>query len=308
MARLGVLAWLVIGATHASAEPRVAIRATGACPSAAAIERALGGRVELAREGATELVVEEVEGGAIVRMTTATGPIDARLESHDCAVLASAVAAVADAWFVELPARSTAPPASEILSAPTDTIAERPDVAVARVSPRWNLALARALVLDPERATTAAATQIDVGWWTRWRDVRVSARFTWGGKAELVTGDAMTAADRQTWGLVLQLGRRSGRDRFWFEVGGGAGIVVGRVSGGTTQQMGEVVRLHAAVAGTLAVGVRLGAAASLRFDVNGLLYPLRDRYTIAPITVARSPLAEVAAGIGLEVAFGERIW
>jgi hypothetical protein len=136
----------------------------------------------------------------------------------------------------------------------------------------------------------------------------VSARFTWGGKAELVTGDAMTAADRQTWGLVLQLGRRSGRDRFWFEVGGGAGIVVGRVSGGTTQQMGEVVRLHAAVAGTLAVGVRLGAAASLRFDVNGLLYPLRDRYTIAPITVARSPLAEVAAGIGLEVAFGERIW
>ncbi|HEY5943924.1 MAG TPA: hypothetical protein VIV40_00455, partial [Kofleriaceae bacterium] len=109
-ARLGVIATLLLGTAQVSAEPRVAIRASGTCPSAAAIERALPSRVRTGPEGTGGLlVVEEVEGGAIVRMTTATGPIDAHLESHDCAVLAAAVAAVADAWFVELPA-SPPPP------------------------------------------------------------------------------------------------------------------------------------------------------------------------------------------------------
>ena len=53
---------------------------------------------------------------------------------------------------------------------------------------------------------------------------------------------------------------------------------------------------------------RSGAGASLRLDLSALLYPVRDRYTIPPVTVARSPIADLAAGIGLEVALGERIW
>jgi hypothetical protein len=307
VARLAVIASIVLASAHASAEPRVAIRATGACPSAAAIERALPSRVRVAPDGEL-LVVEEVEGGAIVRMTTATGPIDARLESHDCTVLAGAVAAVADAWFVELPAHAA--PSPPPLLAPEERAQRdvvRPVVSP-RVSPRWHLAAGRALVVEPERADATAATQIDAGWWTRWRDVRLNARFAWGGTSELATADAMTTVNRRTWGLALTLGPRAGRDRFWLEAAGGAALVVARVSGGTAQESGEVVRLQGAVAGLLAAGLRIGGGASLRFDVSALVYPIRDRYTLPPVTVAKSPLTDLAASVGLEVAFGERIW
>jgi hypothetical protein len=315
-ARVWVIAFLVTAATPAAAEPRIAIRATGTCPSAAAIERALPSRVRVGPEGTGELlVVEQVDGGAIVRMTTARGPIDAHLESHNCAVLAAAVAAVADAWFVELPAPA-APASSIALASPaasgapgsSGSVAERVDAPTTRVSPRWHLAVARALVTDPGRASTSASTHVDVGWWSGWRDVRLSARVALGGKTDLATTDVMNTATRQTWGVSLSLARRAGAGRFWLEGGGGAAAVLSRVAGGTVQQSGEVFRAHGAVAASLAAGVRLGASASLRFDVSGLLYPIRDRYTIPSTTVARSPLADLAAGIGLEVGFGERLW
>ncbi|HEY5944709.1 MAG TPA: hypothetical protein VIV40_04430, partial [Kofleriaceae bacterium] len=182
------------------------------------------------------------------------------------------------------------------------------DAPTTAASPRWNLALARALVIDPARTDTSAATQIDVGWWTAWRDVRLSARIALGGTAALATTDAMTTANRQTWGTTLGLGRRFGHHRFWAEPAGGAALVVARVRGGTSMQIGEVIRLQGALAGSVAAGVRLGAGASLRFDLSALLYPIRDRYTVPPVTVARSPVADLAAAIGLEVAFGERFW
>ena len=291
-----VIAAVVVATAQASAEPRVTIRATGACPSAAAIEHALPSRVHTG-PGGTLLVVEEVEGGAVVRMTTASGPIDAHLESHDCAVLASAVAAVADAWFVELPSPPLEPPGStEALELPAP-----------RISPRWHLAVARALVLDSEGAT-AAATQIDVGWWTAWRDVRLNARLGLGGRTPLATTDAMTTADRQAWGMSVSLARRVGHQRWWLEGAGGVAAVVSRVTGGDSLQTGEVIRVHGALAGGAAAGVRLGAGASLRFDLSALLYPIRDRYTLPPVTVARSPVADLSAALGLEVAFGERFW
>lgn len=291
---------MLAGAGYVAAEPRVSIRATGACPSAAAIDRALPSRVRTGPEGTGELlVVEEVDGGAVVHMRTAEGPIDAHLESRDCAVLASAVAAVADAWFVELPSA----PAGQ-----AEIGSEHPDGAAPRVSPRWNLAVARALVVNPEAIDASASTQIDLGWWTPWRDVRLTARFAWGGASALATTDVMNTASRQTWGASLTLGRRFGHDRFWFEGAGGAAAVVSRVDGATPQQRGEVVRAQGAVAATAAAGVRLGAGASLRVDLSALLYPIRDRYTIPPVTVARSPVADLAAGIGLEVALGERFW
>lgn len=299
-ARISVIAWILGVAVHASAEPRVTIRATGACPSAAAIERALPSRVRTGPEGTGELlVVDEVDGGAVVHMRTADGPIDAHLESRDCSVLAAAVAAVADAWFVELP---SPPPETR------EPVLEDRAMPELRSSPRWNLAVARALVVDPETAVTSPSTQIDVGWWTPWRDVRLTGRFAWGGEGALATTDVMSTARRQTWALWLTLGRRAGGHRFWIEGAGGGAAVLCRVDGATTEQRGEVFRVQGALAATGAAGVRLGAGASLRFDVSALLYPVRDRYTIPPITVARSPVADLAAGIGLEVALGERFW
>jgi hypothetical protein len=68
----------------------------------------------------------------------------------------------------------------------------------------------------------------------------------------------------------------------------------------------EVIRAHGAFAGAAAAGIRLGSGASLRLDVDGLLYPVRDVYTVETQTIARSPRFELAAGVGLEIAFGVR--
>src|SRR5689334_10709705 len=115
--------------------------------------RALPERARIGRQGAGELLeVEEFAGGVVVRMMTATGPIDTRLESHDCAVLAGAVAAVADAWFVELPTRPL-PEASELSAEPGSSVGP-----TTSVSPRWSLAVARALVIELEQPAATAST------------------------------------------------------------------------------------------------------------------------------------------------------
>jgi len=312
MRRAHVIAIALCGASTAVAEPRIAIRASGDCPSAQAIERALPARVQVVPEGDGELiVVEQIDGGAIVHVVTADGPIDARLASRDCAVLAAAVAAVADARFVELPAPAPAPAlVAPAATPPTAPVREQPEPPAAVVtSPRWNLGAARALSIDPARSGTSSATQIDVGWWTPWRDMRLRARFDWGSRRTLANAaDGSLGADRQAWALSLALARRFGHGRLWLEGAAGGALVVSHVTGGAMQLGGEVVRAHPAGAAIASTGVRIGAGASLRLELGGLVYPLRDRYTSEMTTVARSPRSELAAGVGLEVAFGERIW
>ena len=297
---------LIASATRAHADPRLAIRASGTCPSAEAIKRALPNRAP--QGGAVELAVEEVAGGVIVRATSATGPLEARLEGSDCAVLASAVAAIADAWFVELAPRAVAAPPMAVVApsvpgaapsapgaAPDAPGADVPPTRTRAPAPRWSLAVGRALVVA-DRASQSASTRAELGWWIVPK-LRLRARVDLGDTATLdyVVGRQATAA-------VAALGPRFDRGWLWLDAAAGAGLVISRVDlmdSGT-----QLVRAHGAFAGGASVGIRLGAGGSLRFDIDGLLYPVRDVYTLESSAVARSPRFELAAGLGLEIAFG----
>jgi hypothetical protein len=285
---------LLASAAQARAESRIVIRASGRCPSAAAIEKALPQRAP--QTGAVELAVEEIEGGVIVRASSTTGPLEAKLDGRDCSVLASAVAAIADAWFVEL---STAPP-PRASAPPLDVERSQVDAAPERDrdrTPPYNIAVGRAFVFA-DRASLSATTRAELGWGFQ-PLMRLRARFDFG--------EAMTLDDvvrRQAWAAVVSVGPRLDRGRFWLEAAGGGGLVVSRVE--RMMPADEVVRAHGAFAGAAAVGIRLGAGASLRLDVDALLYPVRDVYTLGSAPVARSPRYELAAGLGFEIAFGAR--
>lgn len=281
---------LIAIAAPAHAAPRVAIRAHGSCPSAAAIEAALPKRGPSA--GAVELAVDEVTGGVIVRATSSTGPLEAKLEGHDCTVLASAVAAIADAWFVEL-APAAEPPVLETHPAQVD--AER--ASDRDRTPPWNLAVGRAFLLT-DQASLSATTRAELGW-----ELHRLARL----RARVQLGDAMTLDDlvrRRALATVLTLGPRFDLGRFWVEGAAGAGLVLSRVQ--RMMPTDEVIRAHGAFAGAAAAGIRLGSGASIRLDVDGLLYPVRDVYTVESAAIARSPRFELAAGVGLEITFGVR--
>jgi hypothetical protein len=290
--RLLVACVLAASATGARAESRIEIRANGNCPSADAIARVLPDRAPAG--GPVELAIEEIEGGVIVRATSATGALEARLEGNDCAVLATAVAAIADAWFVELASRAMPRAAPAMLTQPSGVDGPEPD----RVSaPRWNLAAGHALVIA-DRGSRSQATQIEVGWWLH-RHARLRARVDFGNS--MVLDDIV---QRDAWHAVVAVAPRLDRGRLWLEVAGGAGLVISRVE--RMAGADGIVRAHGALAGAAGAGIRLGAGASLRVDLDGLLYPVRDVYTLQTSAVARSPRAELAAGLGLEIAFGAR--
>jgi hypothetical protein len=107
--------WRADAAAQPGAAPTVQ-RVDGACPDAAAITAALGARATVVDGAAPATVAIEVSAGVDgVAVTLAADPrVEHRLvPGHDCAALAGAVAALADAWLLEL----TVAPASAIAAA-----------------------------------------------------------------------------------------------------------------------------------------------------------------------------------------------
>ena len=296
-----VLVILAVAAVvhSAAADPALSIHA-GACPSAAAIESELHG-VRVVENAPIHLEVEDVAGGARVRITSELGPSEIQLDGKDCAVLASAVAAIVDAWFVDLAphrAAHTSPPTSPpSSSAPGTQTALAARVEPRPTAPRWSIALSRAYIVG-----ASAANRIEVGWWPR-RGWRLQGQLGLGDATNL--GDTMVPPVlRSSVTAALTLGRRLGDGRLWLEARGGAAAVVSRVE----VPMLTTVRIHAAGVAAVSSGVRLGMGASLRIDADAVVYPVRDIYTLARAAVARSPRAELGIGLGLEIAFGGRFW
>jgi hypothetical protein len=284
-------------------DPTIAIRAK-ACPSAEAIEKALPERVHVARDVSLELTVDDVEGGAIVRVTSAEGNSEVRLDGRDCTVLASAVAALADAWFVELPSPRK-PEDVAIPPAPASSTGLVARDEPARAGPaRWRIAAGLAYVLDDSGETRSTASHIDITWW-RWHALGVQAQVRWTGASRLSSVDMTDAVSRRTWAGALLIASRVGHDRLWLEGGAGAAAVISQVEAAMAS---TVVRSHAAFAAVASAGIRLWKGASLRLDAEALVYPARDRYTVGSITIAHSPWAELGFGGGLEIAFGGRSW
>ncbi len=321
---------VVAGCTPATAEPTargptVAIEATGTCPSAAMVAAAMPAQVRVvaAAPGVDVLTIVARDGGAIARLTTAgAAPLEAQLDGRDCAVLAAAAAALADAWFVELvapalPAVAATPPAPDPAPAPSvaaplpisaPAAVEHPPTTPAPHAARWAIAVGRAIAADPGLDGAATSTALDLAWRSPWRATRLRGRLDWGDAATLpaATPSALPVA-RRAWTVALTAGRRLDRGRLWLDGAGGLGLVLSHIDPSAAAAT-ATMRLHPTVAASGAAGLHLGLGISLRLELGARGFPVRDRYTLPPMTVARSPWAELTAAAGLEVALGERSW
>lgn len=280
--------------------PTVRLRVEGACPDAAAIAAALSARAAVV-DGADAAVAIEVSGGIDgAAVTLASGErVEHRLvPGHDCAALAGAVAALTDAWLLELTA---APPPIDLEPPPPAT---RPPSTVAPAvrpgaAPRWFVGAGRAYVITTAAERTAA-TRVAAAWRSPWRDARVRLTFDWGDLAGQPTTTGVSV-ERQPWTVAGTLGWRSA-GRAWLEAASGGGLVVSRVDA-----MGVgALRLHPMVVARAGAGLGLGLGVSLRADVEAALYPVADHYWVAGVSAGESPIASFAAGLGVDIALGAK--
>lgn len=283
--------------------PTVRLRVEGACPDAGAIAAALGTRAAVVDGGAADVAVEVSGGPDGAAVTLASGErVEHRLvPGHDCAALAGAVAALTDAWLLEL---TVAPPpiaAAPPTASPPDA---RPPSAVAptarpTAAPRWFVGAARAYVVTTAAERTAA-TRVDAAWRSAWRGARLRLTFDWGDAAGQPTTTGVSV-ERQPWTVAGTLGWRSA-GRAWVEAASGGGLVVSRVDA-----MGVgALRLHPTLVARVGGGLALGLGVSLRAEVEAALYPVADHYWVAGVSAGESPLASVAAGLGVDIALGAR--
>ncbi|MBK9033476.1 MAG: hypothetical protein IPL61_19790 [Myxococcales bacterium] len=292
---------LVLVTATAAAGPTVRVTVDGACPDAARVIAALPDTVAVVDGADADVTIAVLDGpdGAAVTMTRGDQLEEQRVAGRDCAALAGAIAALADAWLIELAAPPPRAPAVTEPAAPVEPPALRIPPTSPRSSPRWFVGAGRALVFASDVARTGA-TRVDGAWRSRWHDARVRVAFDWGDVGALAAPlDA--AATRQPWALQATVGART-RGRAWVEGGAGGGLVVSRVD-----TMGvAATRLHPTAVAAAALGLQLGLGVSVRLELDGTLYPIADRYTVAGAEVGRSPWATLAAGLGLDIALGAR--
>ncbi len=280
--------------------PSVRLRVEGACPDAAAIAAALSAQAAVVDGAIADVVVEVSAGVDGAAVTLASGErVEHRLvPGHDCAALAGAVAALTDAWLLEL---TVAP---LVIAPPPPAPATRPPSAVAPTArplaaPRWFVGAGRAYVVTTASERTAA-TRVDAAWRSPWRGARVRLTFDWGDAAGQPTATGVSV-ERQPWTVAGTLGWRSA-GRGWLEAAGGGGLVVSRVDA-----MGVgALRLHPTAVARAGGGVALGLGVSLRAEVEAALYPVADRYWVAGVAAGQSPIASFAAGLGVDIALGAR--
>ncbi len=306
VACVGLVVAAPIAAAQPGAAPTVRLRVDGACPDAAAITAALGARATVVDGAAPATVAIEVSAGVDgVAVTLAADPrVEHRLvPGHDCAALAGAVAALADAWLLEL----TVAPASAIAAADlaaADLAPPTPPSAVAPAprasdAPRWFIGAGRAYVVTTAPEHTAA-TRVDAAWRSPWRAARLRLSFDWGDAASQPTTTGVSV-ERQPWTVAGTIGwRRPGRA--WIEGGAGGGLVVSRVDA-----MGVgAMRVHPVALARLSGGLGLGLGVSVRAEVEAALYPVADQYWVGGLAAGQSPIASVAAGLGVDIALGAK--
>lgn len=299
------LAVLVLAAP-AAAGPTVRVRSTGTCPSADAVAAALPPATAGPGQGGAALTIAVIpdDDGAAVDLIAGPRVEHTRVDGRDCAVLARAVAALADVWLVELdappPVRGPAAVGPAVVAPAT---VEPSVVAPRRWQPRWWLGAGRAFVVA-DSAQLGAATQLDVTWRSDWRDARVRVALDWGEAATLDgAGGTVSRAPRA---IHATVGRRAATERVWLGAAAGAGLVISSIDASDGLGPITTVRFHPAGIAVVDAGVAIAAGVSVRLSVTGALFPERDRYTMSGVELAMSPRASLFAGLGLDVGLGSR--
>jgi hypothetical protein len=309
---LSSIAVVVTAASAARAEVRARLVVDGGCPDAAAVRAALPAAVAIVDDPPIDLAIAVDSGPTGVVVTLRSGDLQHAqvVAGHDCAALAGAVAALVDAWSIELevPPRSGSPSNDggrgerEPVAAPgavQPPPAPEGSRAAATAVARWYLGVGRAFVFatDTDRS---AATRVDAAWRSPRYDLRLRLALDWGDAATLDGG----MASRRPIAVTATVGRRWGqRLRGGGELGGG--VVVSRVDPTATSARGAN-RFHPLATAGLVAGVAIGSGVSVRAEVTAAVLPIADRYTIGAMELGHSPWATVAAGLGLDVALGAR--
>ena len=66
------------------------------------------------------------------------------------------------------------------------------------------------------------------------------------------------------------------------------------------------MRLHPVALARLTGGLGLGLGGSVRAEVEAALYPVADQYWVGGLAAGQSPIASVAAGLGVDIALGAK--
>jgi hypothetical protein len=304
--------WLAIG-SGARAQPRVHFDVHGDCPSGQDVASAFGAQVLSAasEQGVWRVEVRGSAEGAALTLHAPEGAVVSTrtIESNDCNALAQAFALIVLAHFVELrlidaPVAEPVPEPEPTRAAPVaaaepagtaQQLATAPDRALG-----LGVALGAGLGLGVAPSSAAPALDLSLGLGPRdagWR-ARLAAQLTATVRHESTT-------DRiEHWrtGARLELG---GRLRLtpavWGEAAAGGGVTLARVTALDLPEQPATTRLWPALSASLALGVELGPAWSLRWATAAQLYPRTDRYRVEPEgVVAKSPKADVMTTLGLQ--------
>ena len=327
----------------AAAAPLVPVRldVRGTCPDAAAltVELPTGTARADGDARAWTLRTRRERGGLRVELVDPEGTrqVWRLLAGGDCAALAQAVGAIVEGRFVELgalpapglpvessdedepqvpePAPAQPPPAQPAPAAtmpevaPAPAAVEGPTRIVYVPGPpqpaRFGLGLGAGFAFDSIGGSGGAALggQIDFTWVVPGNLLRLRGQLS-TTTTQTLDMTMLTATQRSPVGLRLDIGVRSGADRVWVQPALGAALVVSEV---TSPGAGRAMRVHPALAGSLATGIRLGAGVSLRFEIAAFAFPLTDRYVDAyGFELGRSPGLTLAASLGLDVALGSQ--
>jgi len=340
-ARVVVLAQALIAIpAHAQVAARIEVR--GACPSAAAMRRALASTITLpdardARSWVVQVAAEPTASGSAARLALiapdGTTSLERHIESADCEALADAFALVVYAHFLDLrvlPPDTPPPPAAsrppeQAPRQPPRAGAARPrrqaDRGTALAAPD-RAAGAGAGTTPPSRATVAVAggaelgvdpvllaaigavaIEVAPGVWP----IAVRARGVLSGatdQSEAASGDRI---ELSRIGVTLELSRRLALGpAVWIEPRAGGGAIVTRVTALDVEGQPSLTRVHPAVTLATTLAIRLAGPLWLGAELHAAVLPLGDRYVIDPIgEVGRSPLllASALGSIGADLFF-----
>jgi hypothetical protein len=305
-ARMLFLALMLGVVTGQAAQQVVTVRATGDCPSAAAIGEKLGKLLGAAGPGRAPDVAEvDLVGATLaIRLRDPSGQIvgDKRLPAGaGCAERAESAAIVLAAWEAQLGdhaaaglvAPVTPPPIREAAPAAAASTAPRPPAAAPAGGWGWSVGGSLLAAIDSADTALAATAEATVS--------RAASPFALGASAIFVNSHATEVAPGtgswRRFGLVLDARRRSRWPLVWLEARAGVALTILRITGsGLSENSGGTAFDPGAVAG-LRLGL-VGNPATAWIEASATLWPRRQTLDVRGGGAADLPLVDGLVGIG----------
>lgn len=274
----------------------------GGCPSQQDVSSALeaagvsmeatpGLSVEVrSRAGRAVLEVRDEERGQLLVR---------EVRSEDCGAVAEVFA------LILLDAASLAPPPAEVSE--VDSVAEASSSSPARPAPRpplskqeagpgLSLGLLGGFGGTPSTSSKPLYLQVDAGY-------ELDAFWLRGALSLSSASSIGEELQRQPYSARVELARELVGPPVWTRLSGGLALVASSLRSEDASRV-DMLRVHPALSCGVSAGLVVSESLSIRSEVYGLWFPVRDRYTSAMGPVGESPRASAALGLGLEWRLG----